>query len=139
MCNRVRATCAAVLAAGALLAAGGCSGEARVSGSVTFDNQPLTTGVVSFHPVGEGPGALGKIDESGNYTAAVGSGGGLPPGEYVVTVVANEPPVQPKDPRMAPAPGKRITPEKYATKERSDLKYTLKPGSNTIDLTISSK
>lgn len=139
MRNRARSWPVALLVAGALMAAGGCSGEARVSGSVTFDNQPLNTGVVSFHPVGEGPVALGQIDDSGNYTVAVGSGAGLPPGEYVVTVVANEPLVQPKDPRMAPSPGKRITPEKYAAKEKSDLKYTVKPGSNTIDLSISSK
>ena len=119
--------------------AGGCSGEARVSGTVTFDNQPLNTGVVSFHPVGTGPVALGKIDDSGRYTAVVGSGAGLPPGDYVVTVVANEPLIPPKDPRMAPSPGKRITPEKYATKEKSDLKYTVTSGSNTIDLSIRSK
>jgi hypothetical protein len=53
--------------------------------------------------------------------------------------VANEPMIPPKDPRMAPAPGKRITPEKYSLKEKSDLKYTVKPGSNTIDVSISSK
>jgi hypothetical protein len=124
---------------GLILVASGCSNEARVSGSVKFDDQPLKTGVVSFHPVGQGPVALGQIDDSGNYTAAVGSGSGLQPGEYIVTVVANEPPVPAKDPRMAPAPGKRITPEKYASKEKSDLKFTLKPGSNSIDLSITSK
>jgi hypothetical protein len=40
---------------------------------------------------------------------------------------------------MAPAPGKRFTPEKYEKKESSDLKYTLTSGSNTVDLKIRSK
>jgi hypothetical protein len=109
-----------------------------VSGSVTLDDKPLTTGVVSFHPTAGGPVALGRIDDSGRYAAAVGSGAGLPPGEYVVTVVANEPMVPSKDPRMAPSPGRRITPERYATKEKSDLRHTVTPGSNTVHLALRS-
>jgi hypothetical protein len=139
MSSVIRAFSAAAVAAGVFLLIGCSGGEARVSGTVEFDDKPLTTGMVSFHPVGSGPVALGKIDESGRYTAVVGAGGGLPPGDYIVTVVANEPMVPAKDPRMAPAPGKRFTPEKYEKKESSDLKYTLTSGSNTVDLKIRSK
>ena len=136
--NRVRRS-SAIVALGLLVAASGCSNEARVSGSVKLDGKRLDTGVVSFHPVGEGPIAIGQIDDSGDYTAAVGSGGGFAPGDYIVTVVANEPMIPAKDPRMAPMPGKLITPQMYASKERSDLKCTLKAGSNTYDIAITSK
>ena len=118
----------------------GCGGNtASVSGSVTLDDKPLTTGNVAFHPVNGGPVANGAIDESGNYSVVVGSGERLTPGEYVVVVVATEPMQPPKDPRMAPAPGKLITPKKYGDLKTSDLKFTVSNGSNTIDLKLSSK
>ena len=122
-----------------LFAFGCSSDDASVSGIATLDDAPLKAGTVTFHPVSGGPAAIGEIDSDGRYKVNVGDGKRLPPGEYVVTVLSNEPPKIPADPATAPMPGKRITPEKYSDVAKSDLKVTVKTGSNSIDLKLSLK
>ena len=118
----------------------GCGSDAAsVSGTVTLDDQPMTTGNVAFHPVNGGPAANGGIDSSGHYSVVVGSGERLPPGDYVAVVVATESPKGPPNPAKAPAPGKLLTPKKYGDLKTSDLKFAVTAGSNTIDLKLSSK
>lgn len=118
----------------------GCSSDmASVSGLVTLDDKPLNTGSVAFHPVNGGPAATGTIDGDGHYSLVVGAGERLPPGDYIATVVATEPPKEPANPSSAPAPGKPITPVKYGDVAKSDLKVTVKTGSNSLDLKLSSK
>jgi len=126
------------------LAAAGCgrSLPAGVSGLVTLDGKPLSTGLVTFFP-SAGPVAYGSIDSNGRYVLRTGSTGGLEPGDYVVTVAANAAPVSP------PAPvGNRqyaepilplITPLLYAKRERTPLRATVTAGSQTIDFELSSK
>ena len=63
----------------------------------------------------------------------------LPPGEYRVTVVANEDPAPPPKPSVAPTPGKRITPARYGSPKSTELAFTVKPGGNTIHLPLKSK
>src|SRR4051812_37296397 len=71
----------------------GCGGPqaARVSGTVTLDDQPLTKGSVTFNPVGTGALASGQIDAQGRYQLRTGTDLGCAPGSYIVTVVATEP------------------------------------------------
>jgi hypothetical protein len=66
------------------LAVAGCSGDAAsVSGTVTYDGQPVGRGYVTFRPAdGKGPEVAGKI-EAGVYTVE-----GLTPGQKVVQVMA---------------------------------------------------
>ncbi len=118
----------------------GCGGvyDASVTGVVTLDSTLITRGTVSFIPSGTGPQAYGLVAEDGSYSLMTGRENGLPSGDYTVTVVANEPSTP--DPNGGPpTPGKTITPAWYRTKKTSDLKVTLEPGSNTINLELKSE
>lgn len=111
----------------------GSSTASKVSGVVTVDGIPLTSGDVTFSPVDEGQIAYGKIDGSGNYTLSTENQVGAKPGNYVVTVVATgEPPASDKPPPL-------LTPAKYSDKATSDLKFAVKPGFNQIHLPLLSK
>lgn len=114
----------------ALLCGCGNSLESKVSGRVTLNDKPLTRGMVSFYPA-QGPAAVGSIQSDGTYTISTGRGEGLHPGEYVVTVFANEPP-----PPDESVPGKIITPAIYNDKATSPLKFTVAAGNNVIDLPL---
>ncbi|MFM9024668.1 MAG: hypothetical protein ACKON7_04915 [Planctomycetaceae bacterium] len=77
-----------LLACGALLMAG-CEQPGIVTGLVTLDGEPLTTGVITFNPKAGGPTAYGAIGTDGRYELHTGAAAGLAAGEYVVTVAAN--------------------------------------------------
>jgi hypothetical protein len=119
----------------------------RVSGTVTYQGKPLTTGVVTFVPA-SGPGATtgqaasGEIDSSGGYSLTTfEAGDGAVIGLHTVTVQARE--GQTRTGKGMPAPGevvkvpKSLIPEKYAKGGTSKLQFEVKAGSNTnnIDLT----
>ena len=137
-----RTKAAAAMAAALCLFVSGCSSGGSVSGSVKLDGNLLKTGVVTFHPVAGGAAAIGPVDSSGNYELFIGKDQAIPPGDYLVTVDAaeatsSEAPVE-KGPPRPPPPPKRITPNKYANKETTDLKVTVKAGSNKIPLELKS-
>ena len=112
----------------------GCSQrESSVSGKVTIDGKPLTSGTVAFYPSGGGAAAYGSIQSDGTYRIATGATGGLNAGEYGVTVVATTPP------QPGFQFGKMLSPERYNKLETSGLKFTVTTGSNQIDLPLSSK
>lgn len=123
----------------------GCGGHAgRVSGRVTLDGSPLTTGVVTFLPVARGAAAYGTVDAAGRYEIRTGSSGGLQPGDYVVTVAANAPastaPQKPAGgPKYAEPMLPLVTPLKYALREKSPLRATVAKGSQTLDFELTSK
>jgi hypothetical protein len=120
-----------------LLAIGcGKAHESSISGTVTLDGKPLTTGVVSFYPLKGGPMAYGNIQSNGAYKIVTGGTRGLPSGEYRVAVVANETAANTPGVEMM---GKRITPEKYATPEKSGLKFNVQPGGNRFDISLQSQ
>jgi hypothetical protein len=126
----------------ALLGLSGCGGtyDATVAGIVKLDGKALPRGLVGFHPVSAGPSAYAVIDENGGYAVRTGRESGLPPGEYCVTVSANEPPAMERTADgNPPPPGKSITPVWYRTKQASGLKFTVKPGRNEINLELSTK
>ena len=132
--------CYRAVALAALIFFAGCSGDSSVSGKVTLDGNPLTSGTVTFHPTGSGPVGIGSIGEDGRFVVAVGTSKTLPPGEYIVTVVATEPlekdKFDAKGAPMAPKAPKRITPDRYADKDMSDLRKTITTGSNVVDLEL---
>jgi hypothetical protein len=130
------------LAMVSLLLASGCGGayNSSVAGIVTLDGKALPRGLVGFHPLAAGPSSYAVIDESGNYAVRTGRESGLPPGEYLVTVSANELPAMERTADGNPAPpGKSITPAWYRSKQASGLKFKVEPGKNSINLELSTK
>jgi hypothetical protein len=64
----------------------------------------------------------------------------LPAGKYEVTVIANEMPAVMQTAEGGPPPsGKAITPVWYRSKETSGLKFSVEPGSNEINLELTSQ
>ena len=119
----------------------GCSGPnaASVSGNVTLDGEPLTTGMVGFYPEGgNGAPANGQIDSNGNYSLSTGTDVGLAPGKYTAIVVATKDPPQPYDKTGAEIPPIPITPAKYGSTTTSDLRVEVKAGKNTVPLALKS-
>ena len=132
----------AVAGCGAIVVISGCSGayDAGVSGKVTIDGRVVPNGTVAFQPVAGGPAAYARIEESGEYVIKTGREAGLPAGEYQVTVTASEPSaVLQTEKGGPPPPGKAITPAWYRTKDTSGLKFTVNPGSNEINLELTSQ
>lgn len=115
-----------------LLPVMGCGNRrgASVQGNVTLDGVALTSGDVTFTPLGEGRIAYGTIDSSGQYHLQTTNEAGVEPGEYTVTVVATgEPPASDQAPPL-------LTPAKYSDPTTSELKKTVQPGNNEINLEL---
>lgn len=129
------------VAFGMLVFIAGCGGknEATVSGAVTLDGKPLTTGNVVFHPAVDGPVGYGTIDSTGRYTLQTGDAPGLVPGSYIITVSAIERPSAEELKVNEYTLPKMLTPMKYNKKEETPLKFDVKPGTNAIDLALGSK
>lgn len=120
----------------------GCGGphNAVVEGQVTLDGTPLPNGTVTFKPTAEGTTAYGSIDEGGNYRLQTGREYGLAAGEYKVTVAAREKSGALYGKNGGPPPaGKQLTPSWYRSLEHSGLQFTVEPGSNEIDLPLTSE
>jgi hypothetical protein len=120
----------------------GCSGsgmESQVSGRITLDGQPIGPGIVSFVPAGgkHNP-AIGAADAKGVYTLKTSRTGGLSAGHYQVSVyVHSVPPGAQPGERLMSTPS--AIPEKYENVETSGLEFDVAPGSQTIDIKLTSK
>lgn len=136
MCRHVPAL------AWALLLAVGCSQPGRVSGLVTLDGEPLSTGVITFNPETSGPSAYGAIGPDGRYDLKTGATSGLQPGEYVVTVAANTAPPEGGETERWPGPPRAlplVTPKKYADRDRTPLRASVRAGRQTLDFSLVSE
>jgi hypothetical protein len=120
-----------------LAGCGSRSERATVSGKVTHKGQTLNSGTVQFHGPG-GKGGSCSISENGSYVAT-----DVPVGDNVVTVrvVASlvgpgtKPP--PGTPTTLPGGGPSVSiPPQFGDNTKSTLKYTIKPGSQTINIDI---
>lgn len=119
----------------------GCGSQygSSAKGMVTLDGRALSYGWVAFHPRSGGPPAMAPIDSSGFYVVRTGNVEGLPPGDYQVTVTANEPPKELRSKDGGPMPsGKLITPVWYGMKDKSGLTFSVAPGKNEINLDLKS-
>ena len=129
----------------ALLVATGCEQPGKVSGLVTLDGEPLTTGVITFNPEGGGPTSYGAIGVDGRYELQTGGEKGLKAGQYVVTIAANAaaPAAALERPEAdGPAPGPQVlpllTPAKYNDVGQSPLRATIKGGEQTLEFHLTS-
>ena len=121
----------------------GCgSGLADVSGTVTYDGQPLSgggdvRGTVTFYPTdGSGAPAIGILDQSGHYELSTGAEKGAAPGSYSVAISATRVII----PEGGGTPsGRPITPRQYASAKASRLSAEVQPGRNTFDFALESR
>ena len=128
------------LAVAVAVAVVGCNRHpSSVAGSVTLEGKPLPTGVIMLTPARSGPSAYGAIAPDGSYRLQTGAAKGLEPGEYIVTVAANEPPPAGSSEaggRNAEAIRPLMTPPEYSDVKTSPLRITVKPGSQKVDLDL---
>jgi hypothetical protein len=107
--NRLFRSICVGLSAVCCVALGGCGGgggqsitRVPVSGKVTLDGAPVTSGQVSLVPVTKDASGLvsaGQIT-NGEYKIFTGGKEGAPPGKYKVTVTPSMVPVDGKMPAM---------------------------------------
>ena len=116
--------------------------RAAVSGLVSLDGQPLTTGTVQFVPEspnnGVRPTATGSIAADGRFTLSTdrqaGGGDGAVLGWHQVRVIAIKPPVKETDPPRS------LIPARYGDATKSGLRFEVQPvEQNVIDLVLTSK
>jgi hypothetical protein len=123
-----------------LIAALGCSpGEelGRISGVVTFENQPLERGVVMFANQANGVYMTAPIQANGAYSVEMAKGSGLPLGEYQVAV-APPPLDHPIGPILNPpqATDEPQFPLKYRSWDTSPLRVTIERGNNVLNIQL---
>lgn len=140
--KKVASRIAAVSLASVVCLAAGCGQPGKVSGVVTLDGAPLSTGVITFNPAVSGPSAYGAIGADGRYELRTGATAGLAAGEYVVTVAANA--AAQEQPGAGSWPGTErvlplVTPRKYADREKTPLRATVKAGGQTLDFALISE
>lgn len=120
----------------------GCSPspfDATVSGTITLDGESVEPGVIIFSPLAKGGGSSrGRIEGNGSYTLVTQHHEGINSGTYRVSVRVFEK-------GEPPGPGERqmaklapLVPERYLTPETSGLQYEVQPGSNRIDIELTS-
>ena len=97
-----------------------------VSGRVTYNGQPLATGVVTFINEKTGSGASSDLDSSGSYHIE-----SIRTGKYNVAVHRHPPPLS-EDPRVFEN-WKLSIPDKYQDTQTSGLTVTVEEGRNTAD------
>jgi hypothetical protein len=146
---QVRATCFVLATLFAFVAAGcGSSGEmplGRVSGTVTLNNQPVTSGAIYFVPQ-KGPGASGTLDAQGRFVLTTySSGDGAVLGPHTIyfapltdgthldnyseaDYIANKPPPA--------APTQEFLPAMYLSPSSSKLTREVLAGRNTLELSL---
>ncbi|MEO0530086.1 MAG: hypothetical protein AAF266_05840 [Planctomycetota bacterium] len=125
----------------AVLLLSGCSQspfDADATGTITLDGNPVPPGVVIFAAEKPGAGASKGNIEDGRYVIITRHERGLDPGKYRVAVRVF-------DKGTPPAPGERqmaklapLVPEKYLDPKTSGLEYEVKPGSNEINIELTS-
>ena len=132
--------CLFLLAGTVLLS--GCGGGAeavpsgQVSGNVTFDGSPWTTGRINFASSTTGAGAYADLQEDGSFTLPAE----LPAGEYKVFFtpvgLGDQPPAEPGQPE--PATTLEGLPEKYQSETTTDQTATVKEGDNSLSFSLTS-
>ena len=136
---RRRQPCAAAVALMCLLLAG-CGGGSEaeptgtVSGTVTFNGQPWTTGRVNFVSESTGSSGAGDLQENGSYRIERE----LPAGDYKVYLsdpgLGDQPPSEDGNPELGTA--LEALPEKYRSEATTDLTAKIVEGDNTFDFPL---
>ncbi|MEO1498082.1 MAG: hypothetical protein AAFV43_13125 [Planctomycetota bacterium] len=131
-----RATCGLLV-----IFALGCGNQfgATVSGRVLLDGEPVPDGRLAFVRVGSTKSpAIGPIKPDGRYTLLTKSQPGAEPGDYQVAVQSFKPIEGLKPGERSFETPEPLVPQRYLSVKTSGLLYTVEPGSNTIDIELTS-
>jgi len=132
--------CSAILAL-SLLCVAGCGGSSEpqgtLSGTVTYNGEPVTEGVVVFSSSEASYGAQAEIGSDGTYALRTYEGG-VPPGTYQAAVLP--PTITLPDTEDSPG-GEALKevdniPQKYRSTKSSELTVTINEGDNTFDIAM---
>jgi hypothetical protein len=110
----------------------------KVSGRVTLDGKPLSSGKVISTPMAEGRGATGSIQSDGTFVLkTIGQEDGVAPGAHRIVVLAFE---ESDDVNTNPeADRKPLIPARYSDPNRSGLTVDVVAGeSHQIELKLTS-
>ena len=129
---RIQGKVSLALVAGVLSFVAGCGsgvrpidGSVPVSGTVTFNGQPLEQGMVRFAPEsgGKAQPATGQI-KNGNFTMlTTASSPGVVVGKYKVSIISNKPFAPPAlKPGTPPDPKAKFEPESLVPTKYNDIK-----------------
>jgi hypothetical protein len=129
---RVQGRVSLALLAGVLTFMAGCgsgvrpiAGSVGVSGTVTFNGQPLEQGMVRFAPEsgGKAQPATGQI-KNGKFTmVTTASSPGVVVGKYKVSIISNKPFAPPPlKPGTPPDPKAKFEPESLIPTKYNDIK-----------------
>ena len=131
-----------LLVLGLLALTAGCgNGLVSVRGTVELDGKPLAGAGIVFHPVGQGTPASGETDAQGHYQLQTGSGSGVLPGEYHVTISKRRVSGIGPDERVLPGGIKieSLVPQQYDDPKTSPLKADVSRGGKSYDFRLGSK
>ena len=124
-----------------LLVATGCnqSNLAKVTGKVTYNDEPVTSGTITF-AAEDKPAAYGDLQPDGSYELQTEKpGDGATPGSYKVFVVAMQDQGGALPEERSPLPAPTI-PIKYTSLATSDLTAEVEPGKeNVINFNLTGK
>ena len=131
---------------GLLLFATGCGGPAPtpVEGTVVFGNNKKAENLLlQFHSIGgkseeKRPGGSAVTDSNGHYNVTGDNGAaGIPPGDYIVTVIDNNLNTEDEPGKGKPVPPNRV-PLKYlgVNDKTNPLKVTVQTGKTGYDLKL---
>jgi len=139
-----------LISVGLMIPLVGCSRDpnlpklGKVTGKVTYNGKPVTSGHVVFTPA-EGKGgetgqtATGEIASDGGYEMTTfNTGDGAILGQHIVTVQvrSGEMPKPKPDSTIDYVLPKSALPSTYSSAEKSPLRYTVKEGSNTYNIEL---
>jgi hypothetical protein len=119
-------------------------GDARVSGKVTVDGEPVAGAQVIFIGEDENNQAplVATTGEGGTYCLIGNKGGGIPPGKYKVAVtrMALKDRTVPTGEKLEQARSKglllNVLPKVYEHRSTTPLSFDVPPGHRTIDLAL---
>lgn len=105
----------------------------KVSGTVTFEGQPVSEGVVCFMS-DSGFGATAVLSEDGSYQLGSQHGQGIPNGTYKVTVMPVTEDVAESEARSYKAPKRSDIPTRYQDFATSQLEFAVGAGTQVFDI-----
>lgn len=109
-------------------------GTVPVTGSVSYQGKPLTSGTITFSPNNKDSGhaAWGNLGAGGSYSlTSIKTNDGALPGEYKVAVIAYIPGTATKS-----SPGKPAIPPKYSRHAESGLTATVNNTTTSLDFDL---